>query len=339
MNREQKDAFEISCGTCVLSAEWLPDTFVPQVLKDNKERIRFLVVRGDKTPSGNIKYLPAQDAVKWLLESGLAKSGKKTRVLVPSSGNFLISFWKVLEERSDELKELGIEIEIIGVVSSKLPVGKRHMLEEKGIILWTEFDLARLLDLPNPGEILDMLREYSRRTGIPVMDQYDCDWNWMSYLPIPTEVARRTQVSLFVTTEGTKGKHRIGVTLGVPIVAAFPYPGQAFPGGRNEVDIEKVTNPSVIEPIRRRTALSAAYDCVAQLLAAGIPGGITLAAELETALHFLLERFHEKNLHELRCTDGSIVVLLVCSDGIDPYIDDVREHFRLRYRQVLSLRA
>ena len=318
-NSDPQAAFQIRCDGCSLSARWLPDYFVPEEVRKAVPKTRILAVLGYETPSNNLKYLPARKGLEWAIAEGLTGPGRK--ILVPSSGNFLESEQVVIDEE-------GIELTLIGVVSSKLPTGKRLRLERRGISLITELDLQRELGLKVPDATLKMLKAYSTKVGIPVLDQYDCTWNSDSYLPIPEEVYEQIgPISFYCTTAGTKGKHRVGVEMKrrsgrTLLVVVFPKPGHAFPGGRNEELIKEVANKFGIEPMPRHTDELVAYERIGQLYPEGITAGVTFGAEVGVAQDFLLEMLVAGRIDELLLDDGSITVLIVCSDSIFPYISE-----------------
>lgn len=317
--------FEIDCGGFSLPVDLLPQSFTPERVRSAGVKMEILVVRGDLAPSKTIKYLPARAGIGWVQKAGLGK-----RILVPSSGNFLGAV-------SDYVRSHGIGIDIVGVVSSKLPAGKREALDGRGISLLTEIDLARAIGFQCPvlPDLFDLIDRYSGKCGIPVLDQYHCppqkQWNAESYRPIPDALLRHTggQVSVFTSTAGTKGKYcGVGVPLWkhnskTELAVVFPYPGDQFPGGRDEDAIGHVGNSfGMAEPTRRRTSLAAAYEKAALLYRAGFQTGITLAAELATAEHYVLEFDGRYDL--ITCADGVIRVVLVASDAIDPYLNDCR---------------
>ena len=292
------------------------------------------MVSGDITPTSNVKFFPAIGGVDWAQKAGLTGPGKK--MFVPSSGNFLLSVDHIIKKKCVDLK-------IIGVVSSKLGVGKRKDLEARKIELITERDLATSLGLSEPGDTLDMLAEHSLKSGIPIMHQYNCDsqgqWNFRSYLPIAEEVICKIDggISIFSATAGTKGKIRAFRTGNV--VAAFPYPGESFPGGRDEDAIEHVGNSFGFEPIRRTTDQIVAYYWAAKLYEAGIPVGITAAAEFVTARHYSLEFLRSPHHPEKIIIDGKIRILIVASDSIGPYIQEGMKYFPHMYGQMVDPRS
>ncbi len=323
-------AFTIECGDNKLPAVWLPPQFEPTACKAAGVKVRYLSVLGYYAKSGTIKSIPAKAGLAYAIKSGWTGRGKK--ILTESSGNFLASLKDAIDERDD------IELDLIGIISSKLPAGKRADLGRRDIDLMTELDLARELGLEKPVDSFTMVQMYSERYGIPNLDQYNCDyqggWNRLSYKPIADEVYRQLgdTVSLFDATAGTKGKFRgVGVELKAQsprteIVITFPYPGYAFPGGRDEEHIEKVRNSFGTDAlIRRRTDLYAAYERAKRLFLAGIPAGITFAAELATAEHRILELLSEHRLETIMGPDRVVTVLLVASDSIYPYLGEMRE--------------
>ncbi len=333
LSKTPEVVFTIRCGGCDLPVIRLDGSFTPSAYKKMGIPYEILLVRGDATPSKNVKYFPAMEGLKWAKKAGLIGPGKT--MFFPSSGNFLYSADQIV-------KEEGIELELVGVVSSSLGAGKLKDLQDRNIRLITERDLAKELGLPAPVHMFEMLKQHSRNTGIPILHQYDCvaqdGWNFKSYRPIARDIIRHLggKISIFVATVGTIGKYRgVGVPIALhasmrfdhitELVAAFPYPGYAFPGGRDEEGIGHVGNSFGITPVRRTTNYIAVHHLAAQLYEAGIPVGITSAAEVLTGIQFSLEKLRPPYRPEDIMFDGVIRILVVASDTIGPYIEDGKE--------------
>lgn len=326
-------AFTIKCDGCELPVYRLGEQFRPAGYKNIDLEYECLLVGGYKTPTHTVKYFPARAGIRWARGEGLFGRGKK--IFVPSSGNFLLSVVHVVMIE-------GLDIEIIGVVSSKLGAGKRADLDKLNIRLLTEIDLANALGRDKSGDMFEMLEAYSRDSGIPILHQYNCDrqggWNYKSYLPISTALKQviGDKVPIFPFTAGTKGKGR-GIDLGLK-VAVFPCPGQSFPGGRDEQGIRHVGNDFGLEPIRRRLNHLVAYHMAGDLYAAGIPVGITAAAELATGQHFSLEYLEPgRNPNDI-AFGRKITLLVVASDTIGPYKEEGMEHVPHLFRDMVDPR-
>lgn len=334
-------AFEIQCGGCTLPAHWLPQGFVPSMLP---AEVKVLVVDGTKTPTRTVKYLPALGGARWAQKNSLTGPGR--RAFFPSSGNALFSFVDVVRQEK-------VELEPIGVVSSRISSGKRVLLEGTGIELITEIDLAKALGLSKPGDTFEMLDEYSNMTGIPIIDQYNCpadhNWNAESYIPIPEQVQQHVgDVSLFLSTAGSKGKQQVGVELlknnpnmGLyvvyPLQPDYPNPPVTFPGGRGKGDIHKVRNKFVVEPTEVFVDEDDALRQAAQAGLVGLCGGITFGAELAAAQDVLVKLHLAGRLRQMCRSDGSIIVLLVISDTIFLYKEEMMRKYPRQYEEIEAL--
>lgn len=324
----QRADFLIQCEGCSLPARWL-DRFVPDEVRKRVRDVRPLFVEGYKTPSRNLKYFPAKSGIKIIAED------YDGPLLAPGSGNFAESSKVILDEerRTNEL---------IAIVPSHQPAGKRQRLERRGISIMNELDLQRELGLRKPEPTFRMLKQYAERMGYRILDQYDCDWNSDSYLPIAEQIIRQTGgVSLFAGTAGTKGKFRIGAELkrkraATHLVVVYPPPGQAFPGGRNKQQGLEVANQFDIEP----TAEFYVDELVAYeqmgLMYPYIETGVTGAAELSAAWKYILAMHEAGRIDELRIDGGPIIPLVVCSDSIFPYVDEGMKHFPHLFGEVVE---
>lgn len=313
-------AFTVACDGCELPVYRLGEEFRPLGFKDIDVEYETLIVGGYMTPTHTVKYFPARAGVLWARQHAL--TGRGMKILVPSSGNFLLSVCHVV-------KAEGLPVEVIGIVSSKLGAGKRADLEKLGIRLLTEIDLAAILGRSAPGEMFEMLAAYSKDSGLPILHQYDCDdqggWNYMSYGPIAEGIKRMIgrRISIFPFTAGTKGKGRgIGMRLRGRRIAVFPYPGYGFPGGRDEIGIEFVENEFGFNPARRSLNHLVAYHTAGQLYHAGIPLGITAAAEVGTGFNVSAEYLRPHRSIRPIVINGKVTILVVASDTIGPYIKE-----------------
>jgi cysteine synthase len=326
----QRSDFEIQCDGCSLPAKWATHLLSDDI-RENVPNAELLVVCGHNTPSRNLKYLPMLRGV--LLATADGWTGP---LIIWSSGNAALSAKIILKER-------GLKNRLIAGVSTNLPEAKRLLLEQEGIELITEKDLREALGPEASASPLMMIEEYAKRNGMRLLDQYFCDWNWPSYMPIPEQtIGRIGPVSAIGNTPGTKGKYN-GVCMPfrqryrqTAIVLVYPTLG-LFPGGRNETTIKEVRNQFIVEPTAVvHVTEEDAYKCAAKHVPY-INGGITYGGEVEGLQVFLRQMYDEGRIKELELPDGSIILLAVASDSIFPYIQEGKKRLPELYGRVESL--
>jgi cysteine synthase len=308
--------FEIPVDDFSLPVIVLPEELLSDGLRG--ERIRIYLLLGFMAPPGNIKRIPAGYMVQKALECGRIAPGGT--LIEPTSGNFGLSLAYCAHKHN---------INVIALVSDKLPRGKRLPLERHGAEVITESELAHKLGVSRSYTSIELAEMYAKTSDAVFLNQYNNPWNPESYHGVAQQVWNGVggQISLFVPATGSKG-NLIGFgsqfrtwNPKIEIVSTRPYFRQNIDGARDKRRQAEVGNDVSLvgeiidEPIDERTA-----RLVSELLYEnGIPAGPSAGAALGSADHMLLSHVENDTLKNLRCADGTIGVFIPFADTCYPY--------------------
>lgn len=294
----------------------LPETCFEEQLRGLN--IAFYAFLGFMACPGSIKRIPAEFMIDKSVETGRLKPGGK--LVEPTSGNMGTAMAYYAK------KKYGVEF--TAVVSSRVPDGKLLPIRRQGASVAKESELVQRFGLTDKPSSITLAQMLAEDTDAVFLNQYGCEWNWMSYLDPAEQVIERLRgnISLYVSAVGSTGT-LIGFGTcfkkynpDLRIVATMPYLGQDIEGTRDPLRLMEITHEwrkiiTVEDPTDYRVARAVSGT----LNEHNIPVGRSAGAALAAAEHDLLTKKAGGTLDELRCSDGTIGVFLPFADTVYPY--------------------